>query len=184
MIRIDFSPNSSGWSTPRQCTGASAHGIVDDTGDDDDPLQANLNRRAEVKRLEQKVARVAEKKCSVEEVTTLHRELQDWLSAHGYVEKVRRPSEVIRHPHSLAYRSFPQATSLRLSSSLLRAILMNHMAHSEAIKAARDTESHLKGEVEQLRVSNDKKDSEIRKYVYCLVNFDLIRTDSFPFVAW
>ncbi|KAK7691541.1 hypothetical protein QCA50_004940 [Cerrena zonata] len=143
LIRIDFSPNSSGWSTPRQCTAASAHGIVDDTVDDDDPLQANLNRRAEVKRLEQKVARVAEKKCSVEEVTTLHRELQDWLSAHGYVEK---------------------ATSLRLSSSLLRAILMNHMAHSEAIKAARDTESNLKDEVEHLRVSNDKKDSEIRKY--------------------
>ena len=91
LIRIDFSPNSSGWSTPRQCTAASAHGIVEDSGDDDDPLQANLNRRAEVKRLEQKGARVAEKKCSVEEVTALHRELQDWLSAHGYVEKVRNP---------------------------------------------------------------------------------------------
>ena len=55
---------------------------------------------------------------------------------------------------------------------------MNHMAHSEAIKAARDTESHLKGEVEQLRASNEKKDNEIRRYVHCLLKFPMIRTDS------
>ena len=48
---------------------------------------------------------------------------------------------------------------------------MNHMAHSEAIKAARDNESHLKGEVEQLRASIEKKDNEMRRYVHCLLNF-------------
>ena len=78
---------------------------------------------------------------------------------------------MIRKIHSLTCWSSAQAVSLRLSSSLLRAILMNHMAHSEAIKAARDTESHLKGEVEQLRASIEKKDNEMRRYVHCLLNF-------------
>ena len=35
--------------------------------------------RAEARRLEDKVAAVAAKKCSVEEVSTLHNELQEWL---------------------------------------------------------------------------------------------------------
>jgi hypothetical protein len=36
--------------------------------------------RTEARRLEDKVAKVAAKKCSVEEVSTLHNELQDWLT--------------------------------------------------------------------------------------------------------
>lgn len=35
--------------------------------------------RQDARRLEAKVAKVATKKCSVEEVTTLHKELQEWL---------------------------------------------------------------------------------------------------------
>ncbi|CAL1711076.1 unnamed protein product [Somion occarium] len=143
LIRIDFSPSSSGWSTPKQCgVAVSAHGIVDDTGDDDDPLSASLHKRAEVKRLEQKVARVAAKKCSVEEVAALHRELQDWLSTQG--------------------RYSDKATSIHLSAALLRAILMNHNAHFEATKNAREIEGHLKGEIEELRATTDKLDTEIR----------------------
>jgi hypothetical protein len=39
--------------------------------------------RWEVRRLEDKVAKIAAKKCSVEEVSTLHKELEDWLMADG-----------------------------------------------------------------------------------------------------
>jgi hypothetical protein len=37
--------------------------------------------RQDARRLEAKVAKVAAKKCSVEEVTTLHKELQEWLTS-------------------------------------------------------------------------------------------------------
>lgn len=37
--------------------------------------------RAEARRLEDKVATVAAKKCSVEEVSSLHKELQEWLTS-------------------------------------------------------------------------------------------------------
>ena len=37
--------------------------------------------REEARRLEDKVAKVAAKKCSVEEVSTLHQELEDWLNS-------------------------------------------------------------------------------------------------------
>ena len=57
-----------------------------------------VKTRAEAKRLESKVAQVAAKKCSVEEVTTLHRELQDWLQSDKLDEQVRRIN-----PHSLFF---------------------------------------------------------------------------------
>lgn len=88
LIRIDFSASSSGWSTPRQCV-VGVHAIVDDTGDDDF-LTSHLNAKADVKRLESKVAKVAAKKCSVEEVTALHKELQSWLQSDtSTMDKVR-----------------------------------------------------------------------------------------------
>ncbi|KAI0075623.1 hypothetical protein K474DRAFT_1567003, partial [Panus rudis PR-1116 ss-1] len=145
LIRIDFSPSSSGWSTPRHVSTAAAHGIVDDTGDDDDMLSASLNKRAEAKRLEHKVARVAAKKCSVEEVTALHKELQDFLAKDS------------RSQVSLT-------TSLYLSSALLRAILMNHLAHSEATKAARNVELNLKDQLDEVETAKTKLDSEMRRY--------------------
>lgn len=42
---------------------------------------SNAITRAEIRHLERKVARVAAKKCSVEEVSSLHKELQDWLAS-------------------------------------------------------------------------------------------------------
>ena len=48
--------------------------------DVEDTLSLGLKSREQAKRLESKVFRVALKKSSVEEVTTLHKELQDWLS--------------------------------------------------------------------------------------------------------
>jgi hypothetical protein len=40
----------------------------------------------EARRLEDKVAKVAAKKCSVEEVHTLHKELQQWLTSDGHLK--------------------------------------------------------------------------------------------------
>ncbi|TDL17587.1 hypothetical protein BD410DRAFT_545536 [Rickenella mellea] len=79
--------------------------------------------RAEVRVLEDKVAKLASKKSSAEEVLTLHKELQDWLTAN---------------------HSDVQPVSLSLSAVLLRAILMNHIAHSETIKQAKHVESNLR----------------------------------------
>ena len=75
-MRVDYTPSSSGWSTPR---GAGIHEVIVES-DGEDTLSAGLKSREQAKRLEYKVARVAGKKCSVEEVSMLHRELQDWLS--------------------------------------------------------------------------------------------------------
>lgn len=77
-MRVDYTPSSSGWSTPRG--GAGIHDIIIES-DGEDALSAGLKSREQAKRLEYKVARVAGKKCSVEEVSTLHKELQDWLSS-------------------------------------------------------------------------------------------------------
>ena len=79
LIRIDFSPSR--WTTPRLKT--VALDIPDDTdpsSHDDRILLKPVNRsREEARRLEDKVAKVAVKKCSVEEVSTLHKELTQWL---------------------------------------------------------------------------------------------------------
>jgi hypothetical protein len=83
MIRIDF--GGSGTSTPRRIT-IEAPDIVTDIFNrkDDSPKameQLTSRAREEVRRLENKVARVAAQKSSVEEVSLLHQELQLWLSA-------------------------------------------------------------------------------------------------------
>lgn len=86
LIRIDF---GSGWSTPKKTT-IEAHDHID-IGEDDVLLfnPGTVKTRAEARRLESKVAKVAAKKCSVEEVTTLHRELQEWLNSDKLDEQVR-----------------------------------------------------------------------------------------------
>lgn len=78
LIRMDFTPVSSGWSTPRGQPGI--HEVIIES-DGEDNLSAGLKAREQAKRLEYKVARVAAKKCSVEEVSTLHKELQEWLQS-------------------------------------------------------------------------------------------------------
>jgi hypothetical protein len=47
--------------------------------DDDD--YPNLSQPSEAKRLEEKVAKAAASKCSFEEVSELHREIQQWLAS-------------------------------------------------------------------------------------------------------
>lgn len=80
LIRIDFS--ASGYATPRRRGGT--HEALD-TSLHQAPrfpiVESGFSRtRAEARRLEDKVAAVAAKKCSVEEVSTLHQELQEWLT--------------------------------------------------------------------------------------------------------
>lgn len=79
LIRVDFSGHGSGWSTPRATDGPDTH--ILGVGDDDVLLFTGDKDRDKTRvKLESKVARVAGKKCSVEEVKHLHQELRNWLS--------------------------------------------------------------------------------------------------------
>ncbi|TBU45426.1 hypothetical protein BD309DRAFT_860138 [Dichomitus squalens] len=141
LIRIDY---GSGWSTPVR---SPKHPTIEtpsiDVGEDDVLLlnPGTLKTRAEARRLESKVAQVAAKKCSVEEVTTLHKELQDWLTSDKVDE---------------------QTSSLQLSAALLRAILVNHVAHSEATRVAKAVESHLRERLEHADMEKEKLEAELR----------------------
>jgi len=141
LIRIDFS--TSAWNTPRRRAYNIETELVDDMMSRERfPImeQGSSRTRAEARRLEDKVAKVAAKKCSVEEVSTLHKELQEWLTS-----------------------DMEDQTSLSLSAALLRAILMNHLAHSEASKLAKNTETTLKGKLDDMDVANSKLDAELRR---------------------
>ncbi|PPQ66923.1 hypothetical protein CVT26_010012 [Gymnopilus dilepis] len=143
LIRMDFV--TSGWSTPRRFPAMetfndfnsevlqrkTAH-LLSSGGD---------KGRIEVRRLEDKVAKVAAKKCSVEEVSSLYKELEEWLTSE----------------------KDDQTSSILLSAALLRAILMNHLAHSEASKTAKTTEANLKNKIEDLEKENAKFDAENRR---------------------
>ncbi|RDX54465.1 hypothetical protein OH76DRAFT_1341074 [Lentinus brumalis] len=138
LIRIDC---GSGFVTPKRVTSpAQDH---HDIGEDDVLLfnPGTVKTRAEARRLESKVAQVAAKKCSVEEVTTLHKELQEWLQSDKLDE---------------------QTSSLQLSAALLRAILVNHVAHSEATRIARSVESHLRERLEEAALEKEKMEAELR----------------------
>lgn len=141
IMRVDYTPTSSGWSTPRGGANGIHEVIIE--SDSEDTISAGLKAREQAKRLEYKVARVAGKKCSVEEVSSLHKELQDWLSS----AKVK-PRE--------------QLSSLELSAALLRAILMNHHAHSEATRLSRQTEAELTRQLEEAERLRGKLEAELR----------------------
>lgn len=98
--------------------------------------------RSDARRLEDKVARVAAKKTSVEEVASLHRELEGWLIAAERDE---------------------QSQALYLSAALLRAILTNHSAHSEATKSAKVLENSLKAKINELDEVREKLEAELRR---------------------
>ena len=82
LIRTDFS--SSGWSTPRRVPTVEANhtDFSDLWARKTERLlsEGGSRTRQEARRLEDKVAKVAAKKCSVEEVSLLHKELEDWLT--------------------------------------------------------------------------------------------------------
>ncbi|KAJ7621302.1 hypothetical protein FB45DRAFT_139103 [Roridomyces roridus] len=143
LIRMDF--NTSGWSTPRRMPDIEANppDFVSDAWSKRLMMAEGCSRsRQDARRLEAKVAKVAAKKCSVEEVTTLHKELQEWLTHEA------KPDET---------------SSLTLSAALLRAILMNHVAHSEASKFAKNVEANLKAKLDDFEIMTNKLDSELRR---------------------
>ncbi|KAJ6598263.1 hypothetical protein DFH09DRAFT_971871, partial [Mycena vulgaris] len=149
LIRMDF--NSSGWSTPRRLPNIEANppDFISDAWSKRLMLADGCSRsRQDARRLEAKVAKVAAKKCSVEEVTTLHKELQEWLTSDV------KPDDDARS----------QTSSLTLSAALLRAILMNHVAHSEASRMAKNVEATLKTKLDDLELMNNKLDAELRRY--------------------
>ena len=95
MIRFDFP--TSGWTTPRRVPApieTNHTAFADLWAKKTERLLASdpgLSRtRIEVRRLEDKVAKVASKRCSVEEVSALHRELEDWLASGAGDDQVRR----------------------------------------------------------------------------------------------
>lgn len=112
LIRMDFA--TSGWSTPRRHP--TFEGASDFTGEllakrTEQLLRSDNRPKSETRRLEDKVARIAAKKCSVEEVSALHQELESVLRS-GKDEQVRR--------HLVAYMRFthPHPSLLPSSSAL------------------------------------------------------------------
>lgn len=127
LIRVDF--GSSGWSTPRRGTVESPT-PAGDVDNDDDVLLLNpgtmgsMKARAEARRLEHKVAKVAAKKCSLEEVTTLRKELEDWLQSdvkrddqvsmtvHVGLDRTNPAYCHSRHPFNSVLRCFVRSLSI------------------------------------------------------------------------
>ncbi|KAG1717460.1 hypothetical protein EDB19DRAFT_1265266 [Suillus lakei] len=145
LIRTDFSESDR--VAPRRRGGLTeALGRFPSQREDRFPLvESDFQRtRAETRRLEDKVARVAARKCSVEEVSTLHKELQDWLT---HDEK-----------------SHAQLSSLSLCAALLRAILMNHFAHLEATKMAKGVEATLKGKLDDTKLNVSKLEAGLKQH--------------------
>jgi hypothetical protein len=110
--------------------------------------------------LESKVARVASKKCSVDEVIALQTEVDRWLAEVTAADAVRVPSS--SSSPSLTV-SPPQSIGLFLSSLLLKAILANHVSFSEATKVAQNTETSLKLKVDELELEKGRLEVDLRK---------------------
>ncbi|KAF9447101.1 hypothetical protein P691DRAFT_141260 [Macrolepiota fuliginosa MF-IS2] len=144
LIRMDFT--TSGWSTPRRYphfeTGTDFTGeLLAKRAEQLLRFDSDPRSRSETRRLEDKVARIAAKKCSVEEVSTLHKELEGWL---------RSGKE-------------DQNSSLFLSAALLRAILMNHLAHSEASRIAKTNELAYKEKIETIELTNQRFEADLKR---------------------
>ncbi len=164
IIRTDFV--TSGWAAPRRQAPSMEHSKSESAADvwtrKTDKLafvDAGGHRsREEARKLEDKVAKVASKKSSVEEVSNLHQELKDWMNAAKAGDQVR-----IAAGSRKSITDFGQVPSLVLSAALLRAILMNHSAHSEATRHARQTEASLKSRIDDAEISLGKLEAELRR---------------------
>jgi hypothetical protein len=111
--------------------------------------------------LESKVIRVASKKSSVEQVTALQQEVDRWLTEVTVADAVRAPSSSAQS--SSLTHSHIQSSALHLSSLLLKAILANHHAFSDATKAAKHAEASLKLKVDELELEKGRLDVELHK---------------------
>ena len=56
-----------------------------------------------------------------------------------------------------------QNTALQLSAALLRAILVNHVSHSEANKQSRSMELAMKEKLDEMEASHNKLEAELRR---------------------
>ncbi|TFY69343.1 hypothetical protein EVJ58_g472 [Rhodofomes roseus] len=113
-------------------------------GDDDVLLFMGDKDRDKTRvQLESKVARVAGKKCSVEEVKHLHQELRNWLST----DKKRDE----------------QTAALELSSALLHAILVNHVAHKHAGEMAKQVENNLRDKLREVHNEKEELEQELHR---------------------
>jgi len=163
LIRIDFNGPSSGWSTPRRSPNSPRPPLIEDDFPNDllkasapafpDPGEA---RAREGRVLESKVARVASKKCSVEEVNALKQEVDRWLTEVAAADA---------------------SSSLYLSSLLLKAILANYVAFSDASKAAKLAEASLKLKVDELELEKGRLEVEFHKQVSCYSTRAIYSTD-------
>jgi hypothetical protein len=131
----------------------------------------NSKAWGQARRLEDKVAKVAQKKTSVEEVSYLHKELETYLGTVKPGEQQVRPgllpwnqSDSVAYPLP-APALLLQVASLFLSAALLRAILSNHVAHAEASKHAKATESDLRSQLDNADIIRGKLEAELRKCV-------------------
>ncbi|KAI0284343.1 hypothetical protein BGY98DRAFT_1183675 [Russula aff. rugulosa BPL654] len=107
-----------------------------------DPHEA---RAREARVLESKVARVASRNFSVEEVVALQEEVDRWLT-------------------EVTAADAPTA-ALFLSSLLLKAILVNHFVFSDASKTAKSTEMSLKLKVDELELEKGRLEVELQNQV-------------------
>jgi hypothetical protein len=170
LIRFDFngSNSNSGSSTPRRSPTSPRPPLIEDDFPNDLLLKASAHvfpdpgeaRAREARVLETKVARVASKKCSVEEVTALQKEVERWLKEVTAADAVRVPSSSSSQSLTLSH---PQSIALFLSSLLLKAILANHVAFSDASKAAKNTETSLKLKVDGLELEKGRLEVELHK---------------------
>ncbi|TFK23807.1 hypothetical protein FA15DRAFT_593507 [Coprinopsis marcescibilis] len=102
----------------------------------------------EVRRLEDQVAKVAQKKCSIEEVSKLHTAITDCLISAG--------------DH--------QPASLSLSAALLRAVLVNQMAHSEARKAHESIITQLQSRIAEAEQDSSNLEAEVGRWVSLIMS--------------
>ncbi|KAI0284199.1 hypothetical protein BGY98DRAFT_582177 [Russula aff. rugulosa BPL654] len=98
--------------------------------------------------LESKVALMASRKSSVEEVTALQRQFDCWLAKITAAEWGTVT---------------PMGTALSLSSLLLKAILANHIACSDALKDAENAEVTLKLKVDELQLEKGRLEVELHR---------------------
>ncbi|KIL65041.1 hypothetical protein M378DRAFT_77461 [Amanita muscaria Koide BX008] len=145
LIRLDFP--FSGRSTPRRLPLFEASNelqseVLARRAERPSASDGASKTRSEARRLEEKVARIAATKTSVEEVSSLHREVEDWLM------------NAVRDERNQA---------LYLSALLLRAILMNHSVQSESSKSAKQLENSLKSKIDELEETKEKYEAELRR---------------------
>jgi hypothetical protein len=169
LIRFDFNGSNSGSSTPRRSPTSPRPPLIEDDFPNDLLLKASATvfpdpgeaRAREARVLESKVARVASKRCSMEEVTVLQKEVNRWLKEVTAADAVRVPSS--SSSPSLTLLSHPQSTALCLSSLLLKCILANHVAFSDAAKVTKNMETSYQLKVNELEHEKGRLEVDLHK---------------------